>query len=467
MLTFKNITVRNAAMLRRYYENCDYALCEYSAGVKLMWRSALRYAWAEAAGCLIIRCESEGRVSFDYPVAGPDGDEDAALSAIEAYCMETGIQPEISIVPEEKAPVLLSRYPYVRVSNIRTWRDYLYYKEDLQLFAGRRYSGQRNHIKKFYAQWPNAEFRPISAKADAGAIEQFWGDFKAEFPKDSGSKAMAELELSKKMMAMPDKPWLLRGGMFDGEKLIALSLCEKCGETLIIHIEKALYSYAGAYPAMVQAEVAAFGDGCAYVNREDDAGDRGLRTSKLQYLPVRLAGKLRFEVQCEADRLREIPTVTTPRLTLTPLEERDEAAYNALCLDDARNRWWGYDYRQDLKGELTEDYFLSVARRDFAARRAVNFAVRLDHQLIGEVVLYRFDCRGGAELGCRIDKAYAGNGYGTEAFAAVAEWGLYKIHLSRVVAKCYKENQASYKMLSACMRKKGEDDTFFYFEKLV
>lgn len=149
MLTFKNITVRNAAMLRRYYENCDYALCEYSAGVKLMWRSALRYAWAEAAGCLIIRCESEGRVSFDYPVAGPDGDEDAALSAIEAYCMETGIQPEISIVPEEKAPVLLSRYPYVRVSNIRTWRDYLYYKEDLQLFAGRRYSGQRNHIKKF------------------------------------------------------------------------------------------------------------------------------------------------------------------------------------------------------------------------------------------------------------------------------------------------------------------------------
>ncbi|MEI3103992.1 MAG: hypothetical protein V8S97_07460 [Oscillospiraceae bacterium] len=57
-------------------------------------------------------------------------------------------------------------------------------------------------------------------------------------------------------------------------------------------------------------------------------------------------------------RLGESPTVTTPRLTLTPLEERDEAAYNALCLDDARNRWWGYDYRQDLKGELTEDYFL-------------------------------------------------------------------------------------------------------------
>ena len=120
-----------------------------------------------------------------------------------------------------------------------------------------------------------------------------------------------------------------------------------------------------------------------------------------------------------------------------------------------------------LGGRVEERSFFDVAKRDFENRQAVNFAVRLDGKLIGEAVLYRFDCRGGAELGCRIDKAYAGNGYGTEAFAAVAEWGLYKIHLSRVVAKCYKENQASYKMLSACMRKKGEDDTFFYFEKLV
>ena len=439
MLTFKNITVRDAAMLRRYYENCDYALCEYSAGVKLMWRSALRYAWAEAAGCLIIRCESEGRVSFDYPVAGPDGDEDAALSAIEAYCMETGIQPEISIVPEEKAPVLLSRYPYVRVSNIRTWRDYLYYKEDLQLF-----------------------------KEDAEAIEQFWIDFKAEFPKDSGSKAMAELELSKKMMAMPDKPWLLRGGMFDGEKLIALSLCEKCGETLIIHIEKALYSYAGAYPAMVQAEVAAFGDGCAYVNREDDAGDRGLRTSKLQYGPAKLSPKYHFLPQNELLRhVSAIPELKTERLTLSAITEADIPAYNALVLDSDRNRWWGYDDVGGLGAPVTERSFYDVARRDFENRMAVNFAVRLNGTLIGEAVLYNFDYRGSAELGCRIDKAYAGNGYGTEAFRCAAEWGLYQVNLSRIVAKCYKENEASYKMLSACMRRNGEDETFFYFEKLV
>ena len=82
-------------------------------------------------------------------------------------------------------------------------------------------------------------------------------------------------------------------------------------------------------------------------------------------------------------------------------------------------------------------------------------------------MLYRFDCRGGAELGCRIDPAYAGHGYGAEAFAAAADWALFRLSLAWVKAKCYKENAASYKMLSACMRPAGEDETFFYFEKTV
>ena len=217
-----------------------------------------------------------------------------------------------------------------------------------------------------------------------------------------------------------------------------------------------------------QAEVAAFGDGCAYVNREDDAGDRGLRTSKLQYGPAKLAPKYHFLPQNELLRhVSAIPELKTERLTLSAITETDIPAYNALVLDSDRNRWWGYDDVGGLGAPVTERSFYDVARRDFENRMAVNFAVRLNGTLIGEAVLYNFDYRGSAELGCRIDKAYAGNGYGTEAFRCAAEWGLYQVNLSRIVAKCYKENEASYKMLSACMRRNGEDETFFYFEKLV
>ena len=466
MLEFQKLTANEGARLRPYYEACDYRLCEYSLGVKLMWRGYLHPWFAEAAGCLIIRNCIEGEYVFDYPILGPDGNEDAALTAIEQYCAEKELPLVLSVVPEDKAAQLVLRYPRVSVSSERPWKDYLYHTEDLAQFAGRRYSGQRNHINKFRRDYPDAEFVPLSDPQDP-RLAAFWSDYEAEFHK-SGPLAKEELALAQELFALLDTGWFCAGGMLAEGRLVAVSLAERCGNTLVNHIEKALYSHAGAYPAIVQAFAAHSGDGCIWINREDDARDKGLRTSKLQYLPAALGGKVRLQVGTELDVLRRIPTLKTDRLTLTPLRPSDCEAYNALCLDDDRNRWWGYDYRTALSGApLTEDYFLSVAKADFTARRAVNFAVRLKGKLIGEVVLYRPDFRGGFEQGCRIAPAYAGHGYGTEAFAAAADWALYHLGLARVVAKCFKENAPSHRMLSACMRPSGEDAAYFYFEKTV
>ena len=467
MLEFKPISKRDAARLRRYYENCDYGLCEYSVGTRLMWRKALNTHWAEAAGCLITRSGRNGKYTFDYPVAGSEGDIDAALDAIEEWCTVSGVPLHYAIVPQSRICNLLSRYPYVCVSDNRTWRDYIYYREDLQLFAGRRYSGQRNHIRKFRTQWPQAFVRRLTAE-DEPAIERFWQDYEAEFAKGDNKSARSELKLAKEMFRQLSKPYFLAGGMFCDDRLIALALGEKCGETLIVHIEKALYSSAGVYPAMVQEYAMLFGGDVTYFNREDDAADRGLRTSKLQYGPAFLGSKYQVKVQNELMRhLEAIPMLKTARLTLTELREEDIPAYNALVLDGERNRLWGYDDVGGLGGQVQERSFFEVAKRDFENRLAVNFALRLDGKFIGEAVLYNFDGRGGAELGCRVDKAFAGHGYGTEAFSAVADWGLYQLNLAKVKAKCFHENEASFKMLSSCMRKSGKDDTYFYFEKLV
>ena len=468
MLEFEPVKPQHAAKLRKYYQNGTYRLCEYSAGVKVMWRDQLHPEYAEVAGCLVVRNCMDGVYRFDYPLPGEDGDVDAALSAIEKWCTETGNRLILSVVPEAFGSVLMQRYPRFRFSNERTWKDYLYRAGDLKCFAGRHYSGQRNHINKFRKEHPDAKYMPLHAE-DHALIGQFWTDYEAKFHKTSAG-AKRELALAKELFALLDTGCFCAGGLLVEGRLAALTLGEICGETLIVHIEKALYSYAGAYPAMVQAFVTAMTElypALRWVNREDDAGDKGLRTSKLQYLPAELGSKLSFEVESELDRLERQPAVRSERLTMDGLREWDKQVYNALCLDDERNRWWGYDYRKDLKGKLTEDYFLQVVREDFAAHRAVNFAVRLHGKCIGEVVLYAPDWRGSAELGCRIAPQFAGNGYGTEAFAAVAEWALYRLGLNRVVAKCYKENEASYKMLSSCMRRSGEDDTFYYFEKRV
>lgn len=465
MLTFAPVTPENGGILRKYYENCPYRLCEYAVGTKLMWGGYLHPSFAETAGCLIVRNEIEGEILFDLPVPLPEGDMDAALTAIESYCTETNLRPVISVVPQEETAVLCGRYARVVITSKRMWKDYFYRAGDLAQFAGRHYSGQRNHINKFRKEHPGARFVELTG-ADLPRLEAFWREYEAEFQKDSFN-ARRELRYAWDMFRLLDNGWFRAGALEEDSRLLAVCLAEKCGDTLIIHVEKALYSAPGAYPALVQAFAARFAADCAWINREDDARDKGLRTSKLQYLPAELGSKVHFAVGSELDDLDGIPRIETERLVLDELTEADKTAYNALCLDDERNRWWGYDYRRDLHGALTEDYFLDVTREDFAKRMAVNFAVRLDGQLIGEAVLYNLDWRGGAELGCRIAPAYAGHGYGTEAFAAAAEWALYRLGIDRVVAKCCKENASSYKMLSSCMRRNGEDETFCYFIKTV
>ena len=369
------------------------------------------------------------------------------------------------MVPEGEAGRLFLRYPVVRLINERPWKDYIYRREDLAEFAGRHYSGQRNHIHKFRKLYPDAEYVPLTA-ADEPLLERFWQDYGAEFSKESAI-AKNELRLAKEMLRHLAGDWFMAGGLLHEGRLVAISMGEQCGSTMQVHIEKALYSYPGAYPTMVQEFARHCDDSVRWMNREDDARDKGLRMSKMQYLPAALGGKLCFEVGSELDRLHEMPTLHSDRLTLDALTEKDKLPYNALCLDEERNRLWGYDWHKDYDGSPMEEYFLSVAREDFRLRRCVNFAVRLGEDFIGEAVLYNPDWQGGMELGCRIAPAYAGRGYGTEAFAAAADWALYGLGLARVVAKCFKENGPSYKMLSSCMRETGQDETYFYFEKTI
>lgn len=468
MLDFTPILLKDATRLYKYYKHCTYRLCEYSAGVKLMWRHLYHYEYAEACGCLIVCHKDEkGGYIFEVPVPLPGvGNVDAALDEIDEWCIAMGVMPVFSPVPVSERERLLSRYPYTNVENVRLWQDYLYNAEDLSTFAGRRYSGQRNHINKFRKLYGDgARFVPLSAE-DKSRVDEFWEEYHVHFNKDT-ILAKKEVCYARRLTRQIGKRWVKAGAIELDGKLIALSLAEVCGDTLVCHIEKALPQYEGIYPVMVQSFAAHFSEGLRFINREDDAGERGLRTSKLQYLPAAMGEKLRISARNELSALDKIPSFRSERLTYSAMNEKDKEGYNRLCLDDDRNRWWGYDYRQDLSGELTEDYFLEVTRRDFAARLAINFAIRLDGKFIGETVVYRFNARGEAELGCRILPEYAGNGYGAEAFRATAEWTLYSLGLRKLLAKCYHENEASRKMLSSCMRPRGEDETFYYFEKLV
>lgn len=459
MLEFQPLTYRNLPLLKGYIERCEYRIAGYSVTCKMMWQDFYHAEFCFSHGCLIFKNVIYGKITFNYPVPfDPSADEIAALKEIEEYCVEKYIPLSYMDVPEEKISVFAGRYRFMTMSDSRNYEDYLYNAEDFRTFSGKKFAGQRNHVNKFVSSYPNARYC-VFLSEDKDKIDRFLDEFLQE---DASEGKKRETELARKLlMELPLEDYYVGGYVLDG-KIISIAFGTKMGDTLFVHIEKGLRAYEGVYTATANAFATAEGD-AVFINREDDSGTRGLRMSKTQYHPCRMVKKFFVNVKNEWENVKKFPTIKTERLILDAVKKEDAEAYFDLCTDDERNKYWGYDYKKDLKCELYPEYFYDVQKEDKKNKMCFSFAVRLQGKMIGEGVLYRFTCTGRAEAGMRIDKKYAGHGYGREAFSALVDWALYGLGLTEVVSKCYHENAASFAMLSSKMKFVGKDDVFNYF----
>ena len=97
----------------------------------------------------------------------------------------------------------------------------------------------------------------------------------------------------------------------------------------------------------------------------------------------------------------DIPTEKMDGLELSLLRKDDESDYARLCRDQDTNRYWGYDFREDVP-DCEDSYFLEAAESETNRGVAVSFAVRSRGEFAGEAILYGFDLRGGAQCAIRI-----------------------------------------------------------------
>jgi len=467
MLNFKKLTFEDKELLQDYYQDCKYESCEYSAGIKFFWDKFYPYDFAISNdGALIVKYQESGNTVFEMPVC-KDLDLTKALDEIDEYCIKNAIVPVFSDVPEEYIALFATRYNFTKIENFRGSSDYIYKLEDLRDFKGRHYSGQRNHINKFKSLYPDYIYIELAPGEDLSPF------FEKYYKADEGLPADSYLQEKEVAMNMATRfsefSSFATGAIELKGEIAAFCIGEILGDKVIIHIEKALRDYEGIYPLMVSEFLKHLPSGIEFVNREDDSQDKGLRISKLQYRPLKILSKYVILLQSELLYVESIPSIKTGRLVLDEIRPEDAAIYQRLCLDDERNRYWGYDYRDDLETECAENipdnYFYNVAKKDFDERLCLNLAIRKDGHMIGEIVLYEADYRGGIEIGCRLFKEFEGKGYGKEAMQAAADWAIYSAGFRKVKAKCFKENTASFKMLSAFMKQIGEDEQFFFFEK--
>ena len=444
-------------------------LSNYTPGTAFVWGKYLDTHFAEAEGCLILRDRYVKQEYFYYPIS-PSGDEEAqrrALCAVEEYCRNENVRLHFTAVPRDKLPELVLRYgSELHLSDIRRWRDYLYEKENFQNYPGGRYSGQRNHVNKFKKTYPDWQFCAYTP-ADAAEVRAFLEEYAASQYAKEEMYADEEMKGAFALFENIEKLGLSAGFLRAGGKIVAFSAGEVCGDTMFVHVEKALRGYPGAYPAMAQAFAQAFcGENVRYINREDDSGDMGLRKSKLQYLPAALLDKYNIAVKRTFDSLSELPVVHTDRLVLKEVAEEDAAAFAAMDKDDELNRYWGANWRDYAPKNPSDKWFLKDIRSDFKKKRELPLGIYFENALVGEVVLHRFGYRSEAEIGMRVMRPWQGRGFAREALLGLMEYGFCKLGLERIEACAYKENAPSlYALKSAGMRPCGEDNEKQYFYK--
>jgi RimJ/RimL family protein N-acetyltransferase len=465
MLDFKLVEAEDVVKYAKYYRGDGICTCERTPTCKLIWNDPVSYV-AETDGCLVFRNDEKERGTyFDFPLSGENGDIGAALCEIEKYCLEKNLPLRYGNVPKEALPILSARYNYFECQNNRRYADYIYSGESMRGFSGRKFNGQRNHINFFLKNYPDAVFEPFS-NSDKAEIAAFLEEWRVKYIPKKSADAANELGLDEKFIAKANLDFYRTGCVRVNGKIIAISLAEKAFGTLIVHIEKAFRDYGGVNVYMVREFARTYPT--EYVNREDDMADEGLRISKTQYRPAELAGKYYFIVKNELSLLRgEIPGLQTERLFLDAIKSADAEEYYRLAADAERNKYWGYDYADDLDGELYTEYFYETAAKDFADGACLNFAVRLGGKFIGETVLFDFDGKGECKLGVRIFAEYGGKGYGSEAFNETMRFAFYTLGIMKINSSCYKLNKPSVAMHEKSMRRTGGDDLKFYYEKEI
>ena len=444
MLFFKEVKVDELANIRPFLLQSGNRLCDFTAGDIFMWRNDLWTGYAIINGTLIIEKKySEGKFAFMPPLGK---DPEGALAELDQYCLAKKLTPAFYGLDAPKLLWLRQRYHHAHFYSDRGWADYLYRLSDLRDLPGKKYDSKRHNAHTFLKNNPEVVYRSGSQET----TEAFLDFFDRYLLENQGRDiSLQELNLSKEMVENYLRLSFQIGCFEKDGKIIGFSLGEIKGDTLFLHVEKALHAYPGIFQALESALLATIPPEVVYVNREDDVNIAGLRRAKLQLHPLTILEKSFLEVTNAIDLIPAIPVLTSPRLLLKGLAPEEKEDYARLSLDEINNCYWGYDYRYDLPENTTPDadYFAADLAADFAERTNVSFFLHdQEGHLVGEIALYGFSAGQKCSIGIRLFPEYQGKGYAKEAVERVLRYLKEDLFYREIAYEAYIENTPSIRL---------------------
>jgi len=295
ILEFKKLTLDHIEAFRPFFKDNHCRICDCTIGGTFMWRDHHYTEYALEDGVLYLKVTYPETGPAFAPPMGARSDK-AAYQRIIEYCGKNNMVVKICAVTEAVLKDIVQLFPNSTSWTDRAWSDYLYLSDDIKNLAGRKFSGQRNHINRFKKENPGWVFQAVTADnlAEARAfIEHYAREHVKEYAAyDEGNAKTLEVLSNFELYGQ------FGGILYVDEKPVGFSLGETVGDTLFVHVEKADTAYHGSYPMLMNQFANMFAtDGIDYINREEDDGVEGLRVSKLSYHPIDILDKYIVEIQ--------------------------------------------------------------------------------------------------------------------------------------------------------------------------
>ena len=272
MLKFKKLEKEDFESINKYLLLDKTRSCEKTGGALMMWRDFYAIEWTIFDETLILKYNNEETPYFLCPIGK---NVEGAIEALGKVSFSGVCKEDLDKVAAEGDEIIPNRDNF----------DYIYDAESLRTFSGKRLHSKKNHLNRFKSMY---EYEFI-LDGEKDEIVEFFKEIDKKQP-HYDETGRAELEETIDMVMNRELFKIHTGEIRVNGKIIASSVGAQIEDTLYIHIEKADREYAGSYQAIVSEFAKAFPT-AKFINREDDLGEEGLRTSKLSYKPVYLLEK--------------------------------------------------------------------------------------------------------------------------------------------------------------------------------
>lgn len=297
-LNFQRIEISDKGIAEECLRKSNFRGCEYSFGNNFVWRKAYNIEVCFSNGFYFVKQQSGRNTRFIYPTGRSCDDDDIrlAIELLRDYSNENKL-PLTVYANKNISDRIAQLYPNSHQKLERSFCDYIYFAEDLESLKGKKYHSKRNHLNRFYEN--NWSFEPLSADNIGECVDmnRQWrmeNIDKCDISSETESK-IQELCVVECSLKHYDELGYIGGVLRVDGSVQAFTFGEPSSDDcFVVHVEKALRKYQGAYAAINREFVKSLNGRYKYINREDDTGSEGLRKAKLSYNPCFLEEKFKI-----------------------------------------------------------------------------------------------------------------------------------------------------------------------------